>query len=115
MSASTVIKLLDIGGRPPPAVAQVGRGWQSSGREAAIGTPIICHRHYRRRSRRHSQNPNFHRYWHKYQYNAIREFFEAKSFDPYNQDFTRLLGLPLADMEPKISPLPAAGHNKANL
>ncbi|KAJ7852636.1 hypothetical protein B0H14DRAFT_2580806 [Mycena olivaceomarginata] len=28
VSASAVIKPLDIGGRPPPAVAQVGRGWR---------------------------------------------------------------------------------------
>ncbi|KAJ7861818.1 hypothetical protein B0H14DRAFT_522764 [Mycena olivaceomarginata] len=54
------------------------------------------------------------RYWHKYQYNAIREFFEAKGFDPHNQDVTRLLGLPLAEMEPKIPPLPGQ-DNKANL
>jgi hypothetical protein len=41
------------------------------------------------------------RFWHEYHYEAIREFFEAKGFDPHSQDVTRLLGLPLAELEPK--------------
>ncbi|KAJ7723711.1 hypothetical protein B0H14DRAFT_3622186 [Mycena olivaceomarginata] len=39
------------------------------------------------------------RFWHEYQHDAIREFFEAKGFDPFSHDVTRLLGLPLAEME----------------
>jgi hypothetical protein len=39
------------------------------------------------------------RCWQEYHYNAIREFFEAKGFDPYSNDVTRLLGLSLAEME----------------
>ncbi|KAJ7821364.1 hypothetical protein B0H14DRAFT_2371349 [Mycena olivaceomarginata] len=39
------------------------------------------------------------RFWHEYQHDAIREFFEAKDFDPFSHDVTRLLGLPLAEME----------------
>jgi hypothetical protein len=39
------------------------------------------------------------RFWHEYHYNAIREFFEAKGFDPYSNEVTRLLGLSLAEME----------------
>ncbi|KAJ6527816.1 hypothetical protein B0H19DRAFT_1083900 [Mycena capillaripes] len=39
------------------------------------------------------------RFWHKYHYNAIHEFFEAKGFDSHSHDITRVLGLPLAEME----------------
>ncbi|KAJ7358466.1 hypothetical protein DFH08DRAFT_442754 [Mycena albidolilacea] len=46
------------------------------------------------------------RFWHEYHCNAIREFFEAKGFDPESRDVTRLLGLPLAETEPNIPPLP---------
>ncbi|KAF8147138.1 hypothetical protein K438DRAFT_1780231 [Mycena galopus ATCC 62051] len=42
------------------------------------------------------------RFWHEYHYNAIREFYEGKGFDPYNHEVTRLLGLPLAEMESNI-------------
>lgn len=38
-------------------------------------------------------------WWHKYQYNAIREYFKAKGFDPYRYDVTRSLGLPPPEME----------------
>ncbi|KAJ7881981.1 hypothetical protein B0H14DRAFT_2178064, partial [Mycena olivaceomarginata] len=34
------------------------------------------------------------RFWHEYHCDAIREFFEAKGFDPESRDVTRLLGLP---------------------
>ncbi|KAJ7694266.1 hypothetical protein B0H14DRAFT_3044194 [Mycena olivaceomarginata] len=42
------------------------------------------------------------RFWHEYHCDAIREFFEAKGFDPESRDVTRLLGLPLAETEPNI-------------
>jgi len=42
------------------------------------------------------------RFWHEYHYNAIREFYEAKGFDPNSDDVTRLLDLPLAQVEPNI-------------
>jgi hypothetical protein len=44
------------------------------------------------------------RFWHEYQYNSIRELFEAKGFDVGSQDFTRLLGLPLTEAESNIPP-----------
>ncbi|KAJ7895214.1 hypothetical protein B0H14DRAFT_2681616 [Mycena olivaceomarginata] len=44
------------------------------------------------------------RFWHEYQYNAIRELFQAKNFDPHSYDVTRLLGLPLAEIESNIPP-----------
>ncbi|KAJ7448968.1 hypothetical protein FB451DRAFT_1567112 [Mycena latifolia] len=33
--------------------------------------------------------------WEPYHYNAVREFHQAKGFDPYSLDVTRLLGLPV--------------------
>ncbi|KAJ7703546.1 hypothetical protein B0H17DRAFT_1127177 [Mycena rosella] len=44
------------------------------------------------------------RFWHECHYNAIGEFAQAKDFDPYHNDLTRLLGLPLAEVEPGIQP-----------
>jgi hypothetical protein len=44
------------------------------------------------------------RFWHEYQYNAIRELFQTKNFDPHSYDVTRLLGLPLAEIESNIPP-----------
>ncbi|KAJ7895221.1 hypothetical protein B0H14DRAFT_2681650, partial [Mycena olivaceomarginata] len=44
------------------------------------------------------------RFWHEYQYNAIRELFQAKNFDPHSYDVTRFLGLSLAETESNIPP-----------
>ncbi|KAJ6535856.1 hypothetical protein DFH09DRAFT_100190 [Mycena vulgaris] len=42
--------------------------------------------------------------WHDYHYSAIREFFRAKNCDPYSHYVTRLLGLPLVQIEYPIQP-----------
>lgn len=42
-------------------------------------------------------------FWHEYHYGAIRDFLEAKGFDPYRDDVSRLLGLPLAEIESEIN------------
>ncbi|KAJ7364404.1 hypothetical protein DFH08DRAFT_930341 [Mycena albidolilacea] len=54
------------------------------------------------------------RFWHEYHYNAICKFFEAKGFDAESQDVTRLLGLPLAEVESDIPPI-AVPDDKAHL
>ncbi|KAJ7089923.1 hypothetical protein C8R44DRAFT_861348 [Mycena epipterygia] len=38
-------------------------------------------------------------FWQSYHYNAIRDFHQAKGFDPDGLDVTRLLGLPIVQME----------------
>jgi hypothetical protein len=40
--------------------------------------------------------------WHEYHYNAICESTETRGFDPYSNDTTRQLGLPLAETESYI-------------
>ncbi|KAJ7359593.1 hypothetical protein DFH08DRAFT_932046 [Mycena albidolilacea] len=40
--------------------------------------------------------------WHEYHYNAIHEFSETRGFDPYSNDASRRLGLPLAETESYI-------------
>ncbi|KAK7007564.1 hypothetical protein R3P38DRAFT_2644879 [Favolaschia claudopus] len=43
------------------------------------------------------------RFWHEYQYYALREFFIIKGMDPCSQEVTRMLGLPLAELESRVS------------
>ncbi|KAJ7110588.1 hypothetical protein C8R44DRAFT_261561 [Mycena epipterygia] len=38
-------------------------------------------------------------FWEIYHYNAIREFHEAKGFDPYTEEVTRTLGLDVVEWE----------------
>ncbi|KAJ7772215.1 hypothetical protein B0H16DRAFT_1512687 [Mycena metata] len=38
-------------------------------------------------------------FWHEYHYNALREYSMARGLDPYSDEFTRLLELPLAEKE----------------
>ncbi|KAJ7436333.1 hypothetical protein FB451DRAFT_1307514 [Mycena latifolia] len=42
-------------------------------------------------------------FWELYHYNAVREFHQAKGFDPDSLDVTQLLGLPVVHTEDEIS------------
>jgi hypothetical protein len=44
------------------------------------------------------------KFWHEYHYNAVREFSEARGFNPHSSEVARLLGLPLVEIESEIRP-----------
>jgi hypothetical protein len=44
------------------------------------------------------------KFWHEYHYNAVREFSEARGFNPHSSEVAWLLGLPLVEIESEIRP-----------